>query len=439
MATNLKNATQPQDTSGMMLVSAPMNTVPPMLNTSADPEFNSLSLAPIPPILGTDVDLARQFYRSSVSQVRMSPLPSLSKISVGAQAQSQVIITQVSQGGGGSSGSSGIMLEVNGAANPIQNVLNITGSAISYGPGKGQVSIAAGNAYQLIQEAGSPLPVEPILNFLAPITATDNVGNTSTDIAVPDMVGDSGSGGVDGLVPAPPAGSFAAGKFLTAGGTWAVPPGTGGAAFYQTIEQAGVSKPQEDNLNFLAPITATDNPGNSSTDIAVSVMVGDSGSGGTKGLAPAPPAGSAAAGKYLAADGTFSVPPGTGGVGIVAIDRTGLSANISPTTLVTPGSAGYYRASGWIVATTGDVSVATLPAIVITATDADSSVSHPFSLINALAANPMPVGSFGIPSASWSGVMYAKSGVAIQYSTTSYSSASSTLRYALHIRLEGPF
>lgn len=40
-------------------------------------------------------------------------------------------------------------------------------------------------------------------------------------------------------------------------------------------------------------------------------MVGDSGSGGTKGLAPAPSAGDAALGKYLKADGTWSAPPGS--------------------------------------------------------------------------------------------------------------------------------
>lgn len=41
-------------------------------------------------------------------------------------------------------------------------------------------------------------------------------------------------------------------------------------------------------------------------------MVGDSGSGGTKGLVPAPAAGDAAAGKFLKADGTFAVPSGGG-------------------------------------------------------------------------------------------------------------------------------
>jgi len=39
-------------------------------------------------------------------------------------------------------------------------------------------------------------------------------------------------------------------------------------------------------------------------------LVGDSGSGGTKGLVPAPAAGDAAAGKFLKADGTFAVPGG---------------------------------------------------------------------------------------------------------------------------------
>jgi hypothetical protein len=52
---------------------------------------------------------------------------------------------------------------------------------------------------------------------------------------------------------------------------------------------------------------------------ALSVVVGDSGSGGTKGLVPAPGAGDAAANKFLKADGTFAVPAtgGSGGIGDV--------------------------------------------------------------------------------------------------------------------------
>jgi hypothetical protein len=44
----------------------------------------------------------------------------------------------------------------------------------------------------------------------------------------------------------------------------------------------------------------------------LSAMVGDSGAGGTKGLVPAPATGDAAAGKYLKADGTWTIPPAGG-------------------------------------------------------------------------------------------------------------------------------
>lgn len=43
------------------------------------------------------------------------------------------------------------------------------------------------------------------------------------DTTYSDMVGDSGSGGTHGLAPAPGAGDAAAGKYLSAGGTWSVP------------------------------------------------------------------------------------------------------------------------------------------------------------------------------------------------------------------------
>mgnify|MGYP003473221595 CR=1 FL=1 len=48
-------------------------------------------------------------------------------------------------------------------------------------------------------------------------------------------------------------------------------------------------------------------------------MVGDSGSGGTKGLVPAPASGDAAAGKFLKADGTWAVASGSGSVATDAI------------------------------------------------------------------------------------------------------------------------
>src|ERR1700722_14338305 len=141
MPSSLRNATQPMDTTNLVPVERMVAAPGISLNTSADPEFSPLSIAPIPPVLGTSTDAARQFYRVGVSQVRMSPLPTQANAAGGAQAQTQVIVNQVSSSGSGSSGSAGVELQVNNVDNPIQNLLNITGPGVSYGPGKGQVSI----------------------------------------------------------------------------------------------------------------------------------------------------------------------------------------------------------------------------------------------------------------------------------------------------------
>ncbi len=76
------------------------------------------------------------------------------------------------------------------------------------------------------------------------------------------------------------------------------------------------------NLNATTPAPASgkqnivfaDDSGSPTVNISAidPVMVGDTGSGGSAGNVPAPSAGSAAAGKFLRADGTFAVPAGTG-------------------------------------------------------------------------------------------------------------------------------
>lgn len=57
-----------------------------------------------------------------------------------------------------------------------------------------------------------------------------------------NFVGDSGSGGSRGLVPAPAAGDAAAGKVLAAGGGWAVPSRTAIGAAPQPISSAGIGQ-----------------------------------------------------------------------------------------------------------------------------------------------------------------------------------------------------
>lgn len=64
--------------------------------------------------------------------------------------------------------------------------------------------------------------------FFATDTATTYYDNgTGWDNVTPmpaAFTGDTGAGGTPGVVPSPPAGSAAAGKFLKADGTWEVPP-----------------------------------------------------------------------------------------------------------------------------------------------------------------------------------------------------------------------
>jgi len=59
----------------------------------------------------------------------------------------------------------------------------------------------------------------------------------------------------------------------------------------------------------------------------LNAMVGDSGSGGTKGLAPAPSAGDAAANKFLKADGTWATVSAASGGGFTTYANENISAS----------------------------------------------------------------------------------------------------------------
>lgn len=59
------------------------------------------------------------------------------------------------------------------------------------------------------------------------VKATAFEGDGSAITNLPEMTGDSGSGGVKGVVPAPASGDAAAGKFLKADGTWETPSSEG--------------------------------------------------------------------------------------------------------------------------------------------------------------------------------------------------------------------
>lgn len=74
-------------------------------------------------------------------------------------------------------------------------------------------------------------------------------------------------------------------------------------------------------------------------------FVGDSGSGGTKGLVPAPGAGDAAAGKFLKADGTFAVP------------LTGSATFYIPTSQTLTASSGTYGLSYYFIVSSASATI----------------------------------------------------------------------------------
>lgn len=100
--------------------------------------------------------------------------------------------------------------------------------------GSGDVSFAAAGGAGTI--ANNAVTNAKAAQMAAHTIKGNNTAGTANAIDLTDtqataelnpVVGDSGSGGTKGLVPAPGSGDAAAGKFLKADGTWAVPAGGG--------------------------------------------------------------------------------------------------------------------------------------------------------------------------------------------------------------------
>lgn len=99
---------------------------------------------------------------------------------------------------------------------------------------------------------------------------------------------------------------------------------------------------------------------------AIPAVVGDSGSGGTKGLVPAPAAGDAAANKFLHADGTFKSPTGSGAIG-------GSSGSTDNALIRADGTGGATIQSSTI--TVDDVGAITVPEMAAPSTPAAGKVA----------------------------------------------------------------
>lgn len=211
----------------------------------------------------------------------------------------------------------------------------------------------------------------------APIALTSAQATGVLDVFGPD----SGSGGSKGLVPAPGAGDAAASKFIKANGVWTTPNGDAPIASGNFLANAtgGTAVPAAING---AQATAL-----------LSNFTGDSGSGGVKGLVPAPAAGDAAADKFLNAAGGWSSPgggsggvPAGGSTGEALVKLSGTNydtgwATVAGTGTVTSVGSGAGLAGG-PVTTSGTLSVAftvnnqTATSYTVQASDQAKLVSH---------------------------------------------------------------
>lgn len=117
--------------------------------------------------------------------------------------------------------------------NTGDQTITLTGDVTGSGTGSFAATISA-NAVTFAKfvAAGSA-------GFVGATGAGDYSHRTPTQVtaALDAMVGDSGSGGTKGLVPAPAAGDAAASKYLKADGTWATVSGGGGNSF-TTVQPA---------------------------------------------------------------------------------------------------------------------------------------------------------------------------------------------------------
>jgi hypothetical protein len=209
-------------------------------------------------------------------------------------------------------------------------ISSLTGDVTGTGPGATATTIAAAavSNSKLANMAQSTIKGRA---SGAGTGAPTDLSGTQVAVIVDAMVGDTGTGGTKGEVPAPASGDAAAGKFLKADGTWAVPPGTGGSG---TVTHTGSLTADELVLgNGTADIKPLGSAGTTTTvlhgngagapsfgavveaDITLATSNTTNDVSTTKhGFAPTLPNDAT---KYLDGTGNYTVPAGSGGGGVV--------------------------------------------------------------------------------------------------------------------------
>lgn len=139
----------------------------------------------------------------------------------------------------------------------------------------GRITAAANGSLGLIELDDGETDYDGAARYPVVVNALEDGWEFASELdpaVLPVFTGDSGSGGVQGAVPAPGVGDTAAGKFLFADGSWATPSGTGNVAgpatstdnalaLYdgvdgQQLQDSNITSPDGDSLTIPGTITA---------------------------------------------------------------------------------------------------------------------------------------------------------------------------------------
>jgi len=148
---------------------------------------------------------------------------------------------------------------------------------------------------------------------------------------------------------------------------------------------AGLTATTDNFIQSKASAWASRTPAQVTADL--SNVVGDSGSGGSKGLVPAPAAGDAAAGKYLKADGTWATVAASGGI---TVGTTTITSGTS--TRVPYNNAGVYAEAANLTNSGSTVTVGTG----ISGTNVGLTVTNGTSTGNSLTVNDNATQTFAV-------------------------------------------
>lgn len=180
--------------------------------------------------------------------------------------------------------------DINASAAIAYSKLNLTGNIVN-----ADINASAAIAYSKLNLTGSIVNAD--INASAAIAFSKFAALTSTNI----LVGSAGN----------VATSVAVTGDVTIGNTGVTAIGA------NKVVNSMLAQMAQSTIKGRAASSGTGDPVDLTATQATALlnaMVGDSGSGGTKGLVPAPASGDAAAGKFLKADGTWVAPSGAGDV-----------------------------------------------------------------------------------------------------------------------------